>query len=87
MGVSKLWYRTQDIKLKKKKTEFKKLVSRAVGNEVLSLRMVRDNARRAREHMISYYKLEKSCDSTLPSDVKRMMATRKSHSSVIDMDK
>ena len=86
-GVSKLWYRTQDFKLKKNKAEFRKLVLRAVGNKVLSLRMVRDNARRAREHMISYYELEKSGDSTLPSDVKRMMATRKSHSSVIDMDK
>lgn len=85
-GVSKLWYRLQDFKLKKSKTSFKELVKKAIGTEVLSLRMARDNAKRAREHMISYYKLEQNGDSTLPSDVKKMMATRKSHSSVIDMD-
>ena len=86
-GVSKLWYRVQDFKLKKSRTSFKALVKNAIGSKVLSLRMARDNAKRAREHMISYYKLEKNGDSTLPSDVKKMMATRKSHSSVIDMDK
>jgi len=86
-GVSKIWYRIQDTELKRNKTKFKELVLKAIGDEVLSLRMVRDNARRAREHMISYYKLEKNGESSLPSDVQKMMKTRKTHSSVIDMDK
>jgi hypothetical protein len=89
-GVSKLWYRTQDIALKKKRSAFRQLVLRAISKEVLSLRMTRDNTKRAREHMMSYYKLEKSGGpgaKVLPSDVQKMMKTRKTHSCVVDMEK
>mmetsp|Transcript_24742 Transcript_24742/g.40115 ORF Transcript_24742/g.40115 Transcript_24742/m.40115 type:complete len:503 (+) Transcript_24742:505-2013(+) len=86
-GVSKLYYKAQDVDRKRKRTNFEALVSEAIGETVLSLDTVRRNAKRAREFMISYYELEKNDEKTAPSDLKKMMKTRRAHSSVIDMDK
>ena len=86
-GVSKLYYKAQDIDRKRKRTKFEELVSEATGETVLSLDTVRSNAKRAREHMICYYELEKNEERTAPSDVKKMMKTRRTHSCVVDMDK
>ena len=86
-GVSKLYYKAQDVDRKRKRTNFEELVAEATGERVLSLDTVRSNAKRAREHMISYYELERNGERTAPSDVKNMMKTRKSHSSVVDMEK
>lgn len=86
-GVSKLYYKAQDVERKRKRTNFNDLVFEAIGERVLSLETVRSNAKRAREHMICYYELQKNGQDSAPSDVKRMMKMRKTHSCVVDMDK
>ncbi len=63
------------------------MVEEEIGDQVLSLEMTRKNAKRARDHMICYYTLEKNGESTAPSDVQRMMKKRKTHSCVVDTDK
>ena len=59
-GCAKVHYRSQPIKKKRSKDNFKALVKESLGGTVLTIKQCRSNARRAWMYMLAYKALEDS---------------------------
>lgn len=85
-AMAKMYYRKQRMIRKRTKSAFTELVNECMGMNVLSLERTRKFSRRARQYMISYYKLEKNGKATTPLDIKKYKKKRKSHTDILKED-
>ncbi len=85
-AMAKMFYRKQRITRKRTKESFVALVKESMGPNVLSRDRTRKFSRRARQYMISYYKLENDGKATTPLDIKKYKKKRKSHTDILKED-
>ena len=76
-GCSKLSYRAHPLSAKQNKTKFHELVNTVLGETILSLSLVRSNARRARQYMLAYAAIESTRDKKTHATTQEMDSTNK----------
>ena len=78
-GCAKVHYRSQPIKKKRSKDNFKALVKESLGGTVLTIKQCRSNARRAWMYMLAYKALEDSYNIDDKSTEKKQITADTKH--------
>jgi hypothetical protein len=90
-GAAKLYYQKKQLKDKRQKSVYEKLVKRSLSNQILSLQFMRQYSRRVHRYILAYRSLSKRRADTTSTDVdmkliENLIKKHKSHRSATDFD-